>query len=387
MTQARAARRTKENGSRTHRGKRRVPEVLVAIRYIAPAMTVRAPSITTPAFDILMTGGLSIVVMSGLLIWASGAGGSVDFVDGQWLPMMVLINSPHFAASYRLLYVSREEILEHRWSTLIVPGLLLSALGVAALTDYRDVIVQNLVFGSSVYLAWHYTGQAWGMVSAFSRVLGIEFSSLERKLIRGGMRILLGVHVLFAFSGRLPPADWISPASYIEAYDTVFAGAVGLAGLSLFAGAWAFWQARARGQSIPLRVVFPWLALYIWYPFWYFVPGGFIWVQLSHGLQYLAFPLRVEVNRYAKAAPRSDREKALHVALVYLGLIVAGVVFLHGPPFAAHAFGHGWYSTPHAQTLFQGFISCVAIHHYFVDGAIWKLSNPKVRGELLSHLN
>ena len=41
---------------------------------------------------------------------------------------------------------------------------------------------------------------------------------------------------------------------------------------------------------------------------------------------------------------------------------------------------------PAMQQLFQGFISCVAIHHYFVDGAVWKLSNPKVRGELLSHL-
>ena len=200
------------------------------------------------------------------------------------------------------------------------------------------------------------------------------------------MRVLLGVHVLFALSGRLPPAEWIAPESYIELYDAVFAVAVGIAALSLFAGAWAFLQARGRGQSIPFRVVFPWLALYVWYPFWYFVPGGFIWVQLSHALQYMAFPLRVEFNRYAKTTPRSDGQKNRHVALVYAGLVLAGLVFLHGPPLAAHTFGHGWYSTPGAQLLFQGFVSCVAIHHYFVDGAIWKLSNPKVRGELLSHL-
>ena len=28
----------------------------------------------------------------------------------------------------------------------------------------------------------------------------------------------------------------------------------------------------------------------------------------------------------------------------------------------------------------------VNIHHYFTDGAIWKISNPDVRRELFSHL-
>ncbi|MGY8736469.1 MAG: hypothetical protein ACKVIW_03000, partial [bacterium] len=67
-------------------------------------------------------------------------------------------------------------------------------------------------------------------------------------------------------------------------------------------------------------------------------------------------------------------------------IALAGGVFLHGPPLAAMALGEGWYSNDTARVLFQGFISCVAIHHYFIDGAIWKLSNPKVRGELFSHL-
>lgn len=350
-------------------------------------MTMRAPSITTPSLDIVMTGGLSIFAMSALLLWARFFGGDLAFVDGQWVTLMVLINAPHFMASYRLLYVSRAEIMEHRWSTIYVPGLLLSALAVAALTDYRLVIVENLVFGSSIYLAWHYTGQAWGMVSAFSRVLGITFSEVERRCIRSGMRSLLVVHVLFALSGRLPPSEWIAAETYTRIYGVTFQLAVGLAALCLLAGGWAFLSARSRGQKIPARVVFPWLALYLWYPFWYFVPGGFLWVQLSHAVQYMAFPLRVEVNRYTKTTPRSASEKRIRVALVYACLVLAGGLFLHGPPLAAHAFGHGWYSTPGAQILFQGFISCIAIHHYFVDGAIWKLSNPKVRGELLRHLS
>jgi hypothetical protein len=265
--------------------------------------------------------------------------------------------------------------------------LLLAILLWAAIGTQQALIVENLIFASSIYLAWHYTGQAWGMVSSFSRILDVDYTSSERFCIRSGMRILLALHVLYALSGRLPPTEWIAPGTYIQAYSFVFQTVVGSAVISLLAGGWAFWSARSRSQKLPFRVVLPWLALYFWYPFWYFVPGGFLWVQLSHALQYLAFPMRVEVNRYAKIAPRSPAQIRNRVILVYGGLVLAATIFLHGPPLAAHAFGPGWYSSDNARLLFTAFASCVAIHHYFIDGAVWKLRNPKVRRELLSHLN
>jgi hypothetical protein len=232
------------------------------------------------------------------------------------------------------------------------------------------------------------------MVSSFSRIMGIEYTSLERICIRSGMRVLLVLHVLFALSGRLPPKNWIAPATYVQFYGTSFKCVVGLAALSLIAGAWAFFSAHSRGQSIPLRAILPWLALYFWYPFWYYVPGGFLWVQLSHALQYLAFPMRVEINRFdvmrekghEVERERTSANRIQHVFLVYGTLVLCGSIVLHGPPLATQAFGEGWYSNDTARLLFAGFASCIAIHHYFIDGAVWKLSNPKVRRELLSHL-
>ena len=44
-------------------------------------MATRAPSITTPALDVILTGGLSLLAMVFVLIWAFGLGGSVDFGD------------------------------------------------------------------------------------------------------------------------------------------------------------------------------------------------------------------------------------------------------------------------------------------------------------------
>jgi hypothetical protein len=335
----------------------------------------------------VLTGGLSILGMGAVLAYALFFGGAVASSDADWIALTILINSTHFLASYRLLYSSRAEIKAHRWSTLYVPGALLAILVLAAFSPGRDTVYQQLVFLSSVYLAWHYTGQAWGMVSVASRLTKLELTPREGRMIRFGMRTLLGLHVLYALAGRLPPPSLIAPATYIQLYGWAFYGVCGVAVASIGIGGLAYVQARRRVGHLPVRAVVPWAALYLWYPFWYFIPGGFLFVQLSHALQYLAFPIRVDLNRYAEQAPRSTVEKRWHAVLAYVGLVIAGAVILNGAPLAARIFGDGWYSTPDARAIFMAFTNCVAIHHYFVDGAIWKLRSPKVRRELFSHLD
>lgn len=345
------------------------------------------PAISTPLWDALAMGALSIAGMGTALFGLLVLQREVAISENDWVALSILVNSTHFMASYRILYASRAEISAHRWSTLVVPGLLLATLIGGAFVPQRDAIYQQLVVGSSIYLAWHYTGQAWGMVAATTRICGLELTPRERLGIRFGMRTFLVLHILYALSGRLPPTQWIAPATYVRLYGWAFYGVCASAALSLAVGGLAYLAVRRRHGRLPLRAVVPWLALYLWYPFWYFVPGGFLFVQLSHALQYLAFPLRVEVNRYAAAAPRTPGQKRLRALVVYLGLLVAGTLILNGAPLAAWTFGEGWYSSPDARVIFGAFTNCVAIHHYFVDGAIWKLRDEKVRRDLFRHLD
>ena len=349
-------------------------------------MSLPRAAIATPATDALMTGGLSILGMGALLVALLVFGARVGFVEGDWIAITILVNSTHFMASYGLLYVSKSEVLANRWSAIYVPALLVGIYLFAAFGDERARIFELLVFLSSIYLAWHYTGQAWGMVATFGRIEDIRFAPWERHCIRTGMRTLLALHVLFALSGRLPPSAWIAPGRYVALYNGLFGLVCAGAALGLVAGALAYFSAHRRNGRLPVRCVLPWLALFFWYPFWYFVPGGFLWVQLSHALQYLPFPLRVEVNRYAAVAPRSPRQKRRRALVAYLGLVMAGMAILNGAPLAARLFGDGWYSSPDARVLFIAFTNLVAIHHYFIDGAVWKLRNAKVRQELFRHL-
>ena len=37
------------------------------------------------------------------------------------------------------------------------------------------------------------------------------------------------------------------------------------------------------------------------------------------------------------------------------------------------------------RQAFEAFVLLINIHHFFTDGALWKLRNPEVRRELFAH--
>ena len=90
-------------------------------------------AIVTPIVDFLCCGGLSIVVVLALFAYSFINPQSRLYTMGiefrDILILAVLINFPHFMASYRLLYESREQITEHSWASKYIP-MLLVALGV-----------------------------------------------------------------------------------------------------------------------------------------------------------------------------------------------------------------------------------------------------------------
>src|SRR6059058_4975981 len=111
------------------------------------------PSIISPIVDLLLVGGLSLIVFVPLLL--SGRTDLVMIGAGAQAWLGATINMPHFMASYRIIYRSREMILKHRWASLYVPALLL-LFAAAALWEaqYSKVLVVIYVSVASGYLAW-----------------------------------------------------------------------------------------------------------------------------------------------------------------------------------------------------------------------------------------
>ena len=96
----------------------------------------RPPSILSPVVDFLCVGGLSIIVLVPLLL--SGRSDLVLIGAGAQAWIATVVNMPHFMASYRLVYRSRETILRHKWASIYVPAILAAYIVVAVWEAVRS---------------------------------------------------------------------------------------------------------------------------------------------------------------------------------------------------------------------------------------------------------
>jgi hypothetical protein len=340
------------------------------------------PAILHPVVDFLSAGGLSILVIGPLLL--AGPPEIGFLAAGAIVWAQYLLNYSHFMASYRIIYRDRETMFRHKWAAFGIPLLLLgySAVAFTQAQGGRPQMMGALVGVGSAYLAWHYTGQAWGMMASYSYLAGLRYEPAERRLLRGSLRILLAWHVVWFVrtwfgQTRLEEPFWLVPAYQLISVGAVAALLVGGAGLGLV------W--RRTGRLPPARALVAWFAIFVWYAAiarWG-LPALLLLVQPAHALQYLEFPVRVELNR---AAARGAARVARHMAL-YLAILLAvsfGVILLvPGPAMSVVAGFLGLEPQKVAPLLLLTFIN---IHHYFTDGVAWKLSNPAVRQELFAHL-
>ncbi|HEU4994250.1 MAG TPA: hypothetical protein VFT29_05495 [Gemmatimonadaceae bacterium] len=343
-----------------------------------PATEKRPASILSPAIDLMLVGGLSVLVLVPLLL--SGRTDLVIIGAGAQAWIATLINMPHFMASYRMVYRSKEMILRHKWASIYIPAILLAYIVVALweAQSAKPIMVIVLVSIASAYLAWHYTGQVWGMMSSYTFLGGQRFDDRERFLIRTGLRILLAWHVTWFLYTQLRNPDLVRPAYYVVSAGTLVAFTLGLTGLIR--------MRRRTGKLPPTRALVAWFALFVWYAAMARDPKAIFWIQIAHALQYLAFPLRVEMNRTLKTVAKSSAKFAAHMAAYGVGLLVVSylvVKIVPGPAMGVVAQIFGEEPGKAAPILILMFIN---IHHYFTDGVIWHISNPEVRQELFAHV-
>lgn len=334
-------------------------------------------AIAAPTLDIWLSGGASILVL-GLLCFGALLI-QPDFLLEKFLVLTVALNGTHFLASYRLLYSSRKFALSYPWASVYVPlFLVVYAIGALCLTATNPEFsfpVKILIGTASVYLALHYTGQAWGMMASYAYLDGVRFSGKERSVLRGTLKVMALWHALWALRLLWTPDGqalvYLATASQVINY----AG-----GLSLLAGVATLWGVgRSGGRRATARVVVPYVALYVWYVFLFLHPSALFWVQIFHAIQYLPFPMRVELNRHAHVGAVAQRS-GVHALVPYSVVLLAGSTLIFaGLPWFAGQMGPG------ASSVWVVIASVINIHHYFIDGCIWRISNPVVSKELFAH--
>ena len=335
-------------------------------------------------FDQIISGGLSLFIAITVISlgWFSQSGvGSFLYVIEVYLLTDLLINGPHFMASYRLLYSRRENFRKHPGVTIIFPFAAIIFLSYIIYSSYRSEafdplgIMGILTVIAPILLGWHYVGQSWGATACFAFLSGFRIAPRERTLIRGGILTLFIYHIAWFYndSGFIQ-TQLIENEAGTYLMLSVMSLCRLLVGVGFIAGLFGFWQlARESGRSIPMRIWLPWVATFSWYVMVDLQPASVFLLQIFHAFQYLMFPLRVELNDYTP-----KRNGLRHLVLYYLLLVIFGFL----------AFDWHTFDAVPKQLIPAGTATLMIInlHHYFIDAVIWKIRKPEVRESLFGHL-
>lgn len=352
----------------------------------APAPSEKAAQgaiISTPV-DFLLIGGLSIAHYFVLLVFGSSFNPeTVMWFAALSVPLTWVINNPHFSATSWRLYRSKSDMQQFPVTAFILP-VFMTLLTAIALLSPQEFGPWYIKF----YLLWspyHFSAQTLGVALLYARRSNFQISPGLRKLL-----------TFFIFSTFLGPSlraeqsltgatyygivtpsfhlpDWVWP---VFQYSMWGLGVLLLAALVISA------RAQLR-KTPPLFVVLLPLVQYVWFVAGSGVNGFTEYVPAYHSLQYLTIAWLMELR--TRQCERKIAPSRFYVGstttLWAAANVVGGLVLFAGLPWlAAKATG----LDPFMTTGFV--IAGVQMHHFFVDGVIWKLKNPAIGSPLLATL-
>jgi tetratricopeptide (TPR) repeat protein len=294
--------------------------------------------------------------------------------------LALLSNYPHFMATVYRAYHKRDEFQKYRLYTLHV-ALLLALTGVVAHVWYA---VLPWIFTLYIYWSpWHYTGQNFGLLMMFARRAGVSPTDNERAALRMSF-IASYLLLLFSFSTG-PSGDPLILSSGLPSTLTMPARA-SLALFFLCVGGWAVSSLAKRSSW---RTVLPVATLALTQFLWFLLPvmielfsgheipqtrysSGLL--AVLHSTQYLWITSYYQ-RKEARAAGNSHWSFA-----GYLVTLVAGgiALFIPGPWIVSRVF-----HTDFAAS-FLTFTALVNIHHFILDGKLWKLRDSRIASLLLA---
>jgi len=305
-------------------------------------------------------------------------------------PLVALVVSvPHYGATLLRVYEHRRERRKYAvfavWFTLLVAVFFVAGLSVPLLGCWMITVYLT-------WSPWHYTGQNYGVALMLMGRRGVKITPRAKRLFKWSFWLSFGLAVL-AIHGPNPVADYQPtglgggeyrflplgiPSGIRDALLVVLGGAYAVVTV---ASLWLF----ARGGRV--RDLGPAIVMVATQAMWFSVPAlvrrwdvlagieplstreipySFLWVAVGHAVQYL----------WVTAFYARRENPSLSHARFFGKTTAAGMVIWTLP---ALAFAPGLLGdVPFDAGLALMVASGVNIHHFILDGAIWKLRGGRV---------
>src|SRR5580704_1310362 len=344
----------------------------------APPSRSQSPWIYRPWIDLMVGCGAwsAPLLLAGFYFANSyGRGWSVAFYF-----LALLSNYPHFMATVYRAYHTRDEFEKYRIYTVHV-ALLLAVAGVVTHVWYA-----LLPWIFTLYICWspwHYTGQNFGLLMMFARRTGVMPTEQERRALR---LAFVASFVMLMVSFHTGPSN--DPLILSLGLAAKFTTPVRLLLAAFFVVA-SGWALRSLSRRSSWRALLPTATLVFTQFMWFLLPvlievlsgrevpqirysSGILAVM--HSAQYLWI-----TSYYQAKEARANQKETWSFGWYVVTLVAGGIaLFIPGPWIVSRVFHVDFAAS------FLTFTALVNLHHFLLDGAIWKLRDSRIASLLLN---
>ncbi len=302
--------------------------------------------------------------------------------------LALFFNYPHYMATIYRAYHRSEDFEKYRVFTVHVTGLILLTLMLS------HFWLRLLPWIFTIYLTWspwHYSGQNYGLFMMFARRAGADPDKSTRRALYGAF--VVSYLILFLGFHTGPSTDSLFISLGIPAAVSRWEQMILMVAFVALSAYGLSRLARATGW----RRLISSLTLFSSQFLWFLLPAAISLIKgleipqnryssgvlaVMHSAQYLwitSYYARREASG-ATAGESGGKASGKWRPLAYFGVLVVGgiALFVPGPWLASRAFHHDFTSS------FLIFTALVNIHHFILDGAIWKLRDGRIATLLLN---
>ena len=339
-----------------------------------------APSVWvySPGLDLIVGCGAWSAPLLLLAYYASRSsalGWSIAFYG-----LALFFNYPHYMATIYRAYHNAADFQKYRIFTVHITALIALTL---LLSHFWLRAIPWIFTLYLVWSPWHYSGQNYGLFMMFARRGGANPSAPGRRALYSAFLISYLILLLSFLTGPSSDPLFISPAIP----ERISSAAVLLLGVAFVACSAYGWTGLA--EQVGWRRLLPAVTLFSTQCLWFLLPTALSLVEglrvpqsryssgvfaVMHSAQYLW------ITSYYARREAGVKGSGRWRPFAYFAVLVAGGIALFVPgPWLASRLLHFDFGAS-----FLIFTALVNIHHFILDGAIWKLRDSRIAILLLN---
>jgi hypothetical protein len=328
--------------------------------------------------DFFFMGASSILLLVFLLL-----AGPVDKTPGLLSIsafMLWVVNWPHFSMTCNRLYQSKQTMSQYPFTAFAVPFVIFG--GVIGCFQYPEFVAPYFVKLFLIWSPYHFSGQTVGITLLYAKRAGLPVHRWQRMALSGfvfGTFILSTARAEVSRDGhqyygiRYPGfgvPEWLAELCNAG----MWIAAVAFIGFCAYAVV-------VHKRRIPLIIFLLPFTQYLWFVQAIYLPSFQEFVPLFHSLQYILIAWVMQLKEKIDVQGHTPSGRYTMLESIRWGAVnfAGGATLFWLLPIV------GSYSGFSLAFSTGVVIAGVNIHHFLVDGVIWKLKNKAVASPLMAN--